>query len=192
MPAVHRCDTGGRGTPLPSTHGSACSILPILQKHLGLAAQPGWLWHSASQQWVLWFWFLNKQLYCTVWVTWIYLWLLSPNMSVPMVTVLLRVKPRENCMTNFKVGDESDQHNVEAVKYNILLVSRHAIQQNVLFAGKRACCVGHCGSVAYKQRDCGFDPQLCWIFSEVVLLGKALCSHVHSLDPGVSGYLVGQ
>ena len=26
----------------------------------------------------------------------------------------------------------------------------------------------------------------------VVLLGKALCSHVHSLDPGVSGYLVGQ
>ena len=25
-----------------------------------------------------------------------------------------------------------------------------------------------------------------------MLLGKALCSHVHSLDPGVSGYLVGQ
>ena len=37
-----------------------------------------------------------------------------------------------------------------------------------------------------------FDPQLCWICFDVVLLGKALCSHVHSPDPGVSGYLVGQ
>ena len=31
--------------------------------------------------------------------------------------------------------------------------------------------------------------ELCW---DVVRLGKALCSHVHSIDPGVSGHLVGQ
>ena len=44
-----------------------------------------------------------------------------------------------------------------------------------------------------QARDRGFDPRLCRICSDdVVLLGKALCSHVHSLDPGVSGYLVGQ
>ena len=43
-----------------------------------------------------------------------------------------------------------------------------------------------------QARDRGFDPQLRWICSNVVLLGKALCSHVHSLDPGVIGYLVGQ
>ena len=50
------------------------------------------------------------------------------------------------------------------------------------------------GSVRDVQaRDRGFDPRLCRICSDdVVLLGKALCSHVHSLDPGVSGYLVGQ
>ena len=51
------------------------------------------------------------------------------------------------------------------------------------------------GSVRDVQaRDHGFDPQLRWICSSVVLLllGKALCSHLHSLDPGVSGYLVGQ
>ena len=34
-----------------------------------------------------------------------------------------------------------------------------------------------------KARDRGFD---------VVLLGKALCPRVHSLDPGISGYLVGR
>ena len=49
------------------------------------------------------------------------------------------------------------------------------------------------GSVRDVQvRDRGFDPQLHWICSNIVLLGKALCSHVHSLDPGASGYLVGQ
>ena len=49
------------------------------------------------------------------------------------------------------------------------------------------------GSVHDVQaRDRGFNPRLLRICSDVVLLGKALCSHVHSLDPGVSGYLVGQ
>ena len=49
------------------------------------------------------------------------------------------------------------------------------------------------GSVRDLQaRDRGFDPRLPWMCFDVVLLGKALCSHVHSLDPGVSGYLVGQ
>ena len=49
------------------------------------------------------------------------------------------------------------------------------------------------GSVRDIQvRDRGFDPRLRWICSDFVLLGKALCLHVHSLDPGVSGYLVGQ
>ena len=41
-------------------------------------------------------------------------------------------------------------------------------------------------------RDCGFHPRLHCRCSDVVLPGKALCSHVHSLDPGISGYLVGQ
>ena len=49
------------------------------------------------------------------------------------------------------------------------------------------------GSVRDVQpRDCGFHPRLHWICSDIVLLGKALCSHMHSLDPGESGYLVGQ
>ena len=43
-----------------------------------------------------------------------------------------------------------------------------------------------------QVRDRRFDPQLRWVCSDVVLLGKALCSHVRCLDPGVSGYLVGQ
>ena len=43
-----------------------------------------------------------------------------------------------------------------------------------------------------QARDRGFDPRLHWICSDVVLLGKALCPHVHSHDPGVSGCLVGQ
>ena len=43
-----------------------------------------------------------------------------------------------------------------------------------------------------QARDRGFDPRLRWICFDVVLLGKALCSHMHSLDPGVSGYLVRQ
>ena len=59
-------------------------------------------------------------------------------------------------------------------------------------------CVGRHGSmvvcVMYKQEiaDCMFNPWLRWICSNVVLLGKALCSHVRSLNPGVSGYLAGQ
>ena len=37
------------------------------------------------------------------------------------------------------------------------------------------------GSVRDIQaRDCKFDPWLRWICSHIVLLGKALCSHVHS------------
>ena len=49
------------------------------------------------------------------------------------------------------------------------------------------------GSVCDIQaRDHGFNPQLQWICSYVVLLGKALCSHMHSLHPGVNGYLEGQ
>ena len=49
------------------------------------------------------------------------------------------------------------------------------------------------GSVYDVQaRDRGFDTWLRWICSDDGLLGKALCWHVHSLDPGVSGYLVGQ
>ena len=43
-----------------------------------------------------------------------------------------------------------------------------------------------------QARGRRFDPRLRWICFDVVLLGKVLCSHVHSLDPGVSGYLVGQ
>ena len=43
-----------------------------------------------------------------------------------------------------------------------------------------------------QASDRGFDPRLCGICSNVVLLGKALCPQVHSLDAGVSGYLVGQ
>ena len=43
-----------------------------------------------------------------------------------------------------------------------------------------------------QARDRGFDPGWADLCPHVVLLGKALCSHVHSLDPGVNGYLVGQ
>ena len=49
------------------------------------------------------------------------------------------------------------------------------------------------GSVCDVQvRDCRFDPRLHRTCSDVMLLGKALCSHMHSLDLGVSGYLAGQ
>ena len=49
------------------------------------------------------------------------------------------------------------------------------------------------GSVGDVQaRDRVFDPRPRWVCSDVVLVGKALCSHVHPLDPGVSGYLIGQ
>ena len=41
-----------------------------------------------------------------------------------------------------------------------------------------------------QARDGGFDSQLVELFSDVVFLGKALCPHVHSLDPGVSGRTV--
>ena len=50
------------------------------------------------------------------------------------------------------------------------------------------------GSVRDVQaRDRGYDTRLHWVCSnDVALLDKALCLYVHSLDPGVSGYLVGQ
>ena len=41
-----------------------------------------------------------------------------------------------------------------------------------------------------QARDGGFDPRLVELCSDVVFLGKALCSHVHPLDPGVSGSTV--
>ena len=57
-------------------------------------------------------------------------------------------------------------------------------------------CTGRRGSVAacptYKREMAGSIPGWAELCSDVVLLGKALCSHVHSLDSGVSGYLVGQ
>ena len=37
-----------------------------------------------------------------------------------------------------------------------------------------------------QARDRAFDTRLRWMCSDNVLLGKALCSHVQSLDPGVS------
>ena len=56
--------------------------------------------------------------------------------------------------------------------------------------------VGRRGSVVacttYKREIAGSIPGWAELCSDVVLLGKALCPHVHSLDPGVSGYLVGQ
>ena len=50
------------------------------------------------------------------------------------------------------------------------------------------------GSVRDVQaRDLGPIPGCAeYALSDDVLLGKALCSHVQSLDPGVSGYLAGQ
>ena len=57
-------------------------------------------------------------------------------------------------------------------------------------------CVGRRGSVAacatYKREIAGSIPGWAELYPEVVFLGKVLCSHVHSPDPGVSGYLVGQ
>ena len=63
--------------------------------------------------------------------------------------------------------------------------------------------VGCCGSVVasrtflvvcttYKQQIVGLIPSWAELCSDIVLLGKALCRHVHSLDPGMSRYLVGQ
>ena len=57
--------------------------------------------------------------------------------------------------------------------------------------------VGRRGSVVacatYKRGIAGSIPGCAeYACFDVVLLGKALCSHVHSLDPGISGYLVGQ
>ena len=49
-----------------------------------------------------------------------------------------------------------------------------------------------CSVCSVQAGDRGFDPQLCWICSDIVFLGKALCSHVPSLNLGGSGYLVGQ
>ena len=46
--------------------------------------------------------------------------------------------------------------------------------------------------VACKQEIIGSIPGWAELCSDVVLLGKALCPHMHSLDPEVSGYLVGQ
>ena len=46
-----------------------------------------------------------------------------------------------------------------------------------------------------QARDRGFDPQLplgCIMLGRCAPIGKVLRPHVHSLDPGVSGYPVGQ
>ena len=43
----------------------------------------------------------------------------------------------------------------------------------------------------YKREIAGSIPDCAELCSDVVLQGKALCPHVHSFDPGVSGYLVG-
>ena len=55
---------------------------------------------------------------------------------------------------------------------------------------------GRHGSVVvcttYKQEIGDSIPSWAELCSDIVLLGKAFCPHVHSLDPGVSGYLVGQ
>ena len=59
--------------------------------------------------------------------------------------------------------------------------------------GRRASGVGRRGSVCdLRARGHRFAPRLRRMCSDVVLLGKTRCSHVHSLDPGVSWYLVGQ
>ena len=48
------------------------------------------------------------------------------------------------------------------------------------------------GSMCHSQvRDCRFDHQLGWLCYDAVPLGKAFYPHVHSLNPGVSGYLAG-
>ena len=58
------------------------------------------------------------------------------------------------------------------------------------------CIVGRRGSVVacvtYKCEIAGLISGWAELCSDVVLLGKALCPHMHSLDPEVSGYLVGQ
>ena len=56
--------------------------------------------------------------------------------------------------------------------------------------------VGRRGSVVscaiYKREIAGSILSKAELCSDVVLLGKALCPHMYSLDPGGSGYLVGQ
>ena len=44
----------------------------------------------------------------------------------------------------------------------------------------------------YKREIAGSIPGWAELCSDVAFLGKALCPYVHSLDPGVNGYLVGQ
>ena len=44
----------------------------------------------------------------------------------------------------------------------------------------------------YKWEIMGLIPGWAELCSNIVLLGKALCPYVHSLNPGVGGYLVGQ
>ena len=44
----------------------------------------------------------------------------------------------------------------------------------------------------YKREIAGSIPGWAELWPDVVLLGKTLCSYVHSLDRGVSGYLLGQ
>ena len=52
----------------------------------------------------------------------------------------------------------------------------------IAFVGRRGSVVA---CATHKRETVG----LRWICSDVVLPGKELCSHVHPLDPGVSGYL---
>ena len=74
---------------------------------------------------------------------------------------------------------------------------RHVFSSHAVLPEKREVhLVGHCGSVVacaiYRWEITGLITSLaefCW---DAVLLGKGLCPHVHSLNPGVSRYLVGQ
>ena len=76
------------------------------------------------------------------------------------------------------VGKQSDAYDLSTGKYCLV--------------GRRGHVSVH-GSVRDVQaRDRGFDPGCAEYASMLCSLGKALCSHVHSLDPGVSVYLVGQ
>ena len=47
---------------------------------------------------------------------------------------------------------------------------------------------GSVRDVDYKREVAGSIPGCAEYVSDVVLLGKGRCSHIHSLDPGVSGY----
>ena len=48
------------------------------------------------------------------------------------------------------------------------------------------------GCATYKREIAGSIPGWAELCLDVMLLGKALCPHVHSVDPGVSGHLLGQ